>query len=117
MRCGLFSCNFAGGEKMAENSEKRARGKGRPFEKGKSGNPAGRPKIDEDTKAILKAAAPDAAKLLVKMMEDPKQNPKLRLQAAETVLDRVFGKATQPIEGNMENRVEVILGGAERYAD
>ena len=89
---------------MAANSEKTAqRGPGKPFEKGKSGNPNGRPKIDDKTKAILKAAAPDAARLLVEMMNNPVTGEKTRLQAAQTVLDRVYGKATQPIEGAVVN--------------
>lgn len=73
------------------------------FEKGKSGNPNGRPKMDDKTKAILKAAAPDAARLLVEMMNNPGTGEKTRLQAAQTVLDRVYGKATQPIEGAVVN--------------
>ena len=103
---------------MAANSGTTAkRGKGRPFEKGQSGNPSGRPKMDDETKAILKAAAPDAAKLMVKMMNDPKIQPKLRMQAAEVVMDRVYGKATQPIEGSMDNHIEIVMGGAAKYAD
>ena len=84
----------------AENSNKTV---GTPFEKGKSGNPGGRPKMDDETKAILKAAAPDAARLLVEMMNNPVTGEKTRLQAAQTVLDRVYGKATQPIEGAVVN--------------
>lgn len=103
---------------MAENSKGTAkRGKGRPFEKGQSGNPSGRPKMDDKTKAILKAAAPDAARLLVEMMNNPVTGEKTRLQAAQTILDRVYGKAVQPIEGGMDNKVEIVLGGASKYAD
>ena len=98
----------------AENSNKTV---GTPFEKGKSGNPGGRPKMDDETKTILKAAAPDAARLMVEMMNDPKIQPKLRMQAAEVVMDRVYGKATQPIEGSMDNHIEIVMGGAEKYAD
>ena len=89
---------------MAADTENRPRAG--QFEKGKSGNPGGRPKMDDETKAILKAAAPEAAKLMVEMMKNPKIQPKLRMQAAEVVMDRVYGKATQPIEG-----------GAAKYAD
>lgn len=102
---------------MAANSKKTARGPGKPFEKGKSGNPNGRPKMDDETKSILKAAAPDAARLMVKMMNDPNIQPKLRMQAAEVVMDRVYGKATQPIEGSMDNHIEIVMGGAAKYAD
>ena len=87
------------------------------FKKGQSGNPGGKKPMDDETKAILKAAAPDAAKLMVKMMNDPKIQPKLRMQAAEVVMDRVYGKATQPIEGSMDNHIEIVRGGAAKYAD
>ena len=32
-------------------------------------------------------------------------------------MDRVYGKAVQPIEGNMDNKVEIVMGGAAKYAD
>jgi len=87
------------------------------FKKGQSGNPGGKKPMDDETKAILKAAAPDAAKLMVKMMNDPKVQPKLRMQAGEVVMDRVYGKATQPIEGGMDNTIKIVMGGAAKYAD
>lgn len=89
---------------MAANSggtEKKKRGPGRPFEKGKSGNPNGRPKMPEETKEILKAAAPEAAALLVELMRDETQPAKIRKGCAESLLDRVYGKPTQPIDGKM----------------
>ena len=94
-----------------------SRDKAGRFQKGQSGNPGGRKPMDDETKEILKAAAPDAAKLMVKMMNDPKIQPKLRMQAAEVVMDRVYGKATQPIEGSMDNHIEIVMGGAAKYAD
>jgi hypothetical protein len=39
------------------------------------------------------------------------------MQAAEVVMDRVYGKATQPIEGSMDNHIEIVMGGAAKYAD
>ena len=97
--------------KKPENRDKSGK-----FVKGNSANPGGRPKMDDETKEILKAAAPDAAKLMVKMMNDPKIQPKLRMQAAEVVMDRVYGKATQPIEGSVDNHIEIVMGGAKKYA-
>ena len=60
------------------------------FQKGQSGNPNGRPKIDPEIKEILRAAAPDAARRLVELMDC--EIEKIALQASIAVLDRVIGK-------------------------
>lgn len=101
---------------MAANKPANRAESGR-FEKGKSGNPSGRPKVDKDVKEMLKAAAPKAAALLIETVNDPEVKIDLRIKCAETVMDRVYGKAVQPIEGNMDNKVEIVLGGAAKYAD
>lgn len=69
------------------------------FVKGQSGNPSGRKKMDEETKKILEAAAPEAARKLVEMMKSENTSEKGRLKAISEIMDRVYGKATQPIDG------------------
>lgn len=76
---------------MAESSTKTA--PGRPFKKGQSGNPGGRPKQNPEVKAILQAATEDAANKLVAFMSN--KNPKIALWAITEVLDRTMGKPTQ----------------------
>lgn len=105
---------------MAQNSEKTAKNsgkvRGRPFQKGQSGNPGGRPKIPKDVKEMLKAAAPDAAQLLIDTINDEQVTRSLRIEAAKVLLDRVYGKAAQPIEG-VDNKIEIVLAGElEGYA-
>lgn len=73
---------------------------GRPFPKGVSGNPGGRPKTDPEVKAILKAAAPDAARRLVEMMYS--NNEKIAMWAITDILDRTQGKAIQEQAINMD---------------
>ena len=95
----------------AANSTKTAKKSvpGMPFEKGKSGNPRGRPKIPPDVRDMFKAATPAAAKLLIKTIDDEDAPLALRMDAAKTILDRVYGKASQPIEGNGGAAVQVVM--------
>lgn len=70
----------------------------RPFKKGQSGNPSGRPKIPDDIKAMLKGATPDACRLLCETINNPNEKTELRVKCAEIVLDRVYGKPQQSVD-------------------
>ena len=81
---------------MAANSEKSARGRGRPFEKGKSGNPKGRPKKTQEEKdalAMIKSLAPKAADRLREIIESNECRVDLQLKAIEIILERTYGKS------------------------
>jgi hypothetical protein len=80
----------------AGNSKKAAPGK--PFRKGQSGNPSGRPKTDPDVKEALKAACPAAAKRLVQLSQSFDED--VALKASIAILDRTYGKPTQPVSGD-----------------
>ena len=77
------------------------------FRPGRSGNPGGRKRLDPDVKAILEAACPDAAQLLVDMMNDEEIAPGLRVQCAETVLNRIYGKPAQAMTINSDAPVNM----------
>lgn len=80
---------------MAANSEKTARGPGRPFQKGQSGNPKGRPKQTKEQKdalTMIRDMAPEAAERLREIIRDPGVSTKDLLKAIEIIFDRTFGK-------------------------
>ncbi len=72
-------------------------GKGRPFTKGVSGNPGGRPKALGDIQELARQQSPQAINTLAKIMNNEKTPPAARVAAATALLDRGYGKPTQPI--------------------
>ena len=66
---------------------------GRPFEKGRSGNPSGRPKADVQIKALAREHTEAAMMTLVKSLKA--KGERTRVAAAEALLDRGWGKPTQ----------------------
>ena len=108
-----------GGRLMAANSEKTARGRGRPFEKGKSGNPNGRPKQTQEEKdalAMIRELAPTAAEKLKEILLDKGTKHETALKAIEIVLERTYGKpvAYDPASGNVTNALLQSLIELER---
>ena len=74
---------------------------GRPFTKGVSGNPSGRPKRTQEQKDVLaaiKKLAPNAAEMLKQLLIDPNTPHAVRLKAAEVILDRTYGKPEAQIK-------------------
>lgn len=77
----------------------RHRGPGRPFRRGQSGNPSGRPKRLELARALAQTHTVEAIETLFAIMRDTAQPAAARVRAAEAVLDRGWGKPTQPLAG------------------
>ena len=73
-----------------------ARGKWLP---GTSPNPGGRPKVIEDIRALARQHTEAAVNTLVSIAEDGKQES-ARVAAATALLDRGWGRPTQPIAGD-----------------
>jgi hypothetical protein len=77
------------------------------WKQGQSGNRSGRPKrpatieaqrIIADVKEAAKTLTAKAIATLERVMDDPKAPPAARVGAATAVLDRGWGRPTQPIE-------------------
>ena len=64
-------------------------------------NPGGRPPLDEEVKAILQAAAPQAAKKLVELAFHA-EDPRVSLAAITVLMDRLFGKPAQQISADIK---------------
>lgn len=79
------------------------------FQRGKSGNPSGRPKKTEEDynlEAAARGKAPAAMETLLTIMEHG-ENERNRMSAAQYILERGFGKAAQPVTGKDDGAVQV----------
>ena len=72
---------------------------GKPFQKGRSGNPGGRPKVVAEVKELARAHTREAIETLVSIMSNPKAAPAARVSAANALLGRGYGKPPQHITG------------------
>jgi HEAT repeat protein len=64
--------------------------RGKPFPKGVSGNPGGRPKISGHVRELAQARTEEAVRTLVEALQDP--DGRVRVAAANSILDRGHGK-------------------------
>ena len=67
---------------------------GKPFQKGLSGNPGGRPRASYDVAALARQHTEDALAALYAALKDPRT----RVAAAQALLDRGYGKPLQKQE-------------------
>src|SRR5687767_13450060 len=78
--------------------EEAKRPRGRPFPKGTSGNPGGRPKVAADVRELARVHAADALATLGAIAADPAQDPRARIAACVALLDRAYGRPSVAIE-------------------
>ena len=67
------------------------------FIKGQTGNPGGRPATPNEVKEMLRAAVAPSIKLLIDTVNNKNARLDLRIKSAETIIDRVYGRAVQPL--------------------
>lgn len=94
---------------MSEKKTRLQGGPGKPFPKGKSGNPSGRPKVPEnigELRALARSYTEEAIATLATVMATG--GGPARVVAANALLDRGWGKAAQIITGDED-------GGAVRH--
>lgn len=62
----------------------------------------------EKTRRALGKSATEAVAVLISLMRDEGQKPELRMKAAESILDRVCGKAGSQTSGSSEGIPESV---------
>ncbi len=70
-----------------------------PFQPGESGNPGGRPKGTNEVRELARKHTAAAIDRLAAIMETG-QSEQSQIMAANSLLDRGWGKPTQPISGD-----------------
>src|SRR6476646_8654069 len=92
---------------------------GIPFKRGQSGNPGGRPKVVAEVKELARTHTAAAIETLVSIMSNPKAAPAARVSAANSLLDRGYGKPPQHITGESGPqyvvRLPVVCETAEEW--
>jgi uncharacterized protein DUF5681 len=78
-----------------------------PFQKGQSGNPGGRPKILADVRELARAHTASAMNALVQIVEDENAPSAARVAAANSLLDRGYGKPEAKIDANISRHAVI----------
>jgi len=75
---------------------------------GTSGNPGGRPRLPASVREALRAATPKAVESLVSLLDS--EEPKVRLAAAEALLNRTIGPTPIGLSNTALEKLEDELG-------
>jgi len=96
-------------------AQNRKKPRGRPFAPGNNANPGGRPKLPDDVKHVRELAREytgEAVKTLATVMKTG--SPNARVSAANSLIDRGWGKPEQSIvgagdKGEIVHKVELVI--------
>lgn len=81
---------------------------------GQTGNPGGRPKNLSDVRDLARQHTVAAIATLATLMADEDAKPSTRVAAADALLDRAWGKPTQPIEHRAGEQSIIPMDEVER---
>jgi hypothetical protein len=99
--CDMMAAN------SAASASGRRRGPGRPFGKGTSGNPNGRPRVVFEIRELARQYGPAAIAKLAELSGlapgTPAEAEATQVAALKELLDRGYGKAAQPLSGEDGN--------------
>lgn len=90
--------------------------KGR-FVKGQSGNVYGRTPMPAEMMELARASAPKALELAARYIDDDELDPRVRLKAAELLLDRGYGKPAQSVSMDVQSAPRVVFVGCDNVPD
>ncbi len=79
------------------------------FKPGQSGNPGGRTAVPPEVREASKAMTVDALQTLKDVMMDTEQNGSARVGAANSILDRAWGKAQQNVTVDYRDEITTFL--------
>ena len=85
----------ASGRKQGRNRTEQGNSATR-FQKGRSGNPHGRPKVEGEVRELAQRYGRAAIERLVELMNS--ENERVAVVAAQAVLDRAYGKPPQSLQ-------------------
>lgn len=92
----------------------------KPFAAGKSGNPGGRPKIPQHIRDMARALTEEAIGTAAEIMRNTAETGSARMAAVNAILDRGWGKPSQPLDGDGEGgpiKVQAIEWRVVRPSD
>jgi len=83
------------------------------FKKGQSGNPGGRPKVVAEVRDLAQEHTEEAVSTLATIMMDEKAPHAARVAAANSILDRGYGKAPQHLNVTGKNDIAELLSSID----